>query len=176
MRREKKNACQHPRSREKPEIHTQTRPERHLPCVSELRSTSAAGSQMHNARRISAKSSREGEEGLVTQLLNSGFLFSIPPCCVWLSFGQKYPCLSLVAQDSPTGTKHNPKKTPHAQDQGSHCDLWGQLPGSPIWNRLKKVFLLSDFYPCTNNTARVGAVHAAVEGGGIRTRKGVWFP
>lgn len=75
-----------------------------------------SGSHMHerldNVWCISAKSSRE-EEGRANQLLYSGIVFSTPSCCVSISFGQKYPCLSLVVQESPRGAKHNPK-TPDA--------------------------------------------------------------
>lgn len=77
-----------------------------------------SGSHMHerldNVRCSSTKSSCEGEEGLMAQLLYSGFLFSTPSGCVSISFGQKYPCLSLVVHEFPRGAKHNPK-TPDAE-------------------------------------------------------------
>lgn len=115
---DEKNACQHPEGWEETEIHSQTCPERHLPRVSKLRNTSAAGhictkgSTMCDAvlRNRAAKEKRV----LMAQLLYSGFLFSTPSGCVSISFGQKYPCLSLVVHEFPRGAKHNPK-TPDAE-------------------------------------------------------------
>lgn len=79
-RDDEKNARQHPEGWEETEIHTQTCPQRQLPCMSKLRSTSAASRICTEGSTMCAASlpnrARKENRVKMTQLLYYGFLLA----------------------------------------------------------------------------------------------------